>query len=63
MSNLLFTQHGTELAACREDMRKKGEETIRFLNETGNRGIVLAGRPYHIDPEVQPRTPGNDQLL
>ena len=42
----------TELAACREDMRKKGEETIRFLNETGGRGIVLAGRPYHIDPEV-----------
>ena len=33
-------------------MRTKGEETIRFLNETGNRGIVLAGRPYHIDPEV-----------
>ena len=41
-----------ELASCREDMRRKGEETIRFLNETGNRGIVLAGRPYHIDPEV-----------
>lgn len=33
-------------------MRRKGEETIKFLNETGNRGIVLAGRPYHIDPEV-----------
>ena len=41
-----------ELAACRQDMRSKGEETIRYLNETGNRGIVLAGRPYHIDPEV-----------
>ena len=41
-----------ELASCRQDMRNKGEETIRFLNETGNRGIVLAGRPYHIDPEV-----------
>ena len=38
--------------ACCQDMRTKGEETIRFLNETGNRGIVLAGRPYHIDPEV-----------
>ena len=38
--------------ACRDDMRKKGEETVRFLDETGNRGIVLAGRPYHIDPEV-----------
>ena len=42
----------TELSACRADIRKKGEETIAFLKETGNRGIVLAGRPYHIDPEV-----------
>lgn len=41
-----------ELVSCREDMRKKGEETIQFLQETGNRGIVLAGRPYHVDPEV-----------
>ena len=41
-----------ELAACRQDMRSKGEETIQYLNETGNRGIVLAGRPYHLDPEV-----------
>ncbi len=41
-----------ELTACREDMQKKGEETIAFLEKTGNRGIVLAGRPYHIDPEV-----------
>ncbi len=41
-----------ELAKCRIDIQKKGEETIRFLDETGNRGIVLAGRPYHLDPEV-----------
>ena len=41
-----------ELENCREDMRRKGEETIKYLDETGNRGIVLAGRPYHIDPEV-----------
>ena len=41
-----------ELAACREDMRRKGEETIAYLDETGKRGIVLAGRPYHIDPEI-----------
>ena len=41
-----------ELSACRNDMRRKGEETIQFLKDTGNRGIVLAGRPYHIDPEV-----------
>ena len=42
----------TELQDCREDMRRKGEETMEFLDKTGNRGIVLAGRPYHIDPEV-----------
>ena len=41
-----------ELNACREDIRRKGEETIAYLDKTGNRGIVLAGRPYHIDPEV-----------
>jgi predicted CoA-substrate-specific enzyme activase len=41
-----------ELENAREDMRKKGEETIKYLKETGKRGIVLAGRPYHIDPEI-----------
>ena len=29
-----------------------GEETIAYLKETGRMGIVLAGRPYHLDPEV-----------
>lgn len=41
-----------ELDRTRMDMRKKGEETIAWLRETGKRGIVLAGRPYHIDPEI-----------
>ena len=41
-----------EMESAREDMRKKGEETIAWLQETGRRGIVLAGRPYHIDPEI-----------
>lgn len=42
----------TELEACRNDIRRKGEETIAFLDNAGKRGIVLAGRPYHYDPEV-----------
>ena len=42
----------TELGICRNDIRHKGEEVIKFLDKTGNRGIVLAGRPYHLDPEV-----------
>ena len=41
-----------EMMACRQDVRNKGEEVIAYLNETGKRGIVLAGRPYHVDPEV-----------
>lgn len=41
-----------ELANAREDMRRKGEETLKYLEENGKRGIVLAGRPYHIDPEI-----------
>ena len=41
-----------ELATVREDMRKKGEETLAYLKVSGRKGIVLAGRPYHIDPEI-----------
>jgi len=36
----------------REDIKRKGEETIAYMQKTGTRGIVLAGRPYHIDPEI-----------
>ncbi|MBP1755516.1 MAG: hypothetical protein H6Q59_1914 [Firmicutes bacterium] len=41
-----------ELMSAREDMRKKGEETMAYLRASGRKGIVLAGRPYHIDPEI-----------
>jgi len=41
-----------ELANVREDMKKKGEETIAWLQENNKRGIVLAGRPYHLDVEI-----------
>lgn len=41
-----------EMDNARRDIAKKGEETIKYLNETGKRGIVLAGRPYHIDSEI-----------
>ena len=33
-------------------MMKKGEEVLKYMKETGRRGIVLAGRPYHVDPEI-----------
>lgn len=41
-----------ELARARKDIQTKGEEVLRELERTGKKGIVLAGRPYHIDPEI-----------
>ncbi len=41
-----------ELQHFKEDIRAKGEETLKWLEENDKRGIVLAGRPYHIDPEI-----------
>ncbi len=41
-----------EQARARQDMRDKGEEVLRYMEENHVRGIVLAGRPYHIDPEI-----------
>lgn len=36
----------------KEDVRKKGEEFIKWLEEHDEKAIVLAGRPYHLDKEV-----------
>ena len=41
-----------ELDNARCDIQNKGEEVLKFLKDTGRSGIVLAGRPYHIDPEI-----------
>jgi len=34
------------------DMRRKGEEMIGIARAEGRRIIVLIGRPYHVDPEI-----------
>ena len=36
----------------KEDVRKKGEEFIKYIDEHNEKAIVLAGRPYHLDKEV-----------
>lgn len=41
-----------EQEAFRNEMKEKGEEVLKYLEETGRRGIVLCGRPYHVDPEI-----------
>ena len=39
-------------AAWQEDLRAEGEKALTFAREHGLTTIVLAGRPYHIDPEI-----------
>lgn len=42
----------TEQERARGDIRNKGEEVLRTIRERGIKGVVLAGRPYHLDPEI-----------
>ena len=41
-----------EYQKCKNDIRQKGLETVKYIEENNLKGIVLAGRPYHIDPEI-----------
>jgi predicted CoA-substrate-specific enzyme activase len=41
-----------EDAAVKRDIKAKGEESLAWMRAHGVRGIVLAGRPYHLDPEI-----------
>lgn len=34
------------------DIRHMGEKTLEHLRQTGKKAYILAGRPYHIDPEI-----------
>jgi len=41
-----------ELEQVRLETCKKGEKILKYLEENDRIGIVLAGRPYHLDPEI-----------
>lgn len=43
--------------AFKRDIRAKGEETLAWMEQTSTHGIVLAGRPYHSDPEINHAIP------
>lgn len=36
----------------KKDIRRKGEETVEFLRKNHKKGIVLCGKPYHVDPGI-----------
>jgi len=41
-----------EQEAFKKDIRRAGEEALALIRKSGIKGIVLAGRPYHVDPQV-----------
>ncbi len=49
-----------EYEAYMEDVRKKGEEFLSLAKRKGLPVIVLCGRPYHLDPEINH---GIDELI
>ena len=41
-----------EQQRAKADVRAKGREALSWMEAGGRRGIVLCGRPYHMDPEI-----------
>ncbi|MCL1878855.1 MAG: acyl-CoA dehydratase activase-related protein, partial [Defluviitaleaceae bacterium] len=35
-----------------EDVRRMGDEAVNYIERNGLTAVILAGRPYHIDPEI-----------
>jgi len=49
-----------EYEIYRKNVEKKGEEIISKAREEGKQIVVIAGRPYHVDPEINH---GIDRLI
>ena len=41
-----------EYQKYKKDVREKGKEYLKYIEDNDLKGIVLAGRPYHVDPEI-----------
>ena len=51
------TRHAVSLAwaeqqRAKEDIRAEGARVLKKMRQEGRCGVVLAGRPYHLDPEI-----------
>jgi predicted CoA-substrate-specific enzyme activase len=38
--------------AFKRDIRRQGEDALKLIKKENLQGIILAGRPYHLDPEI-----------
>ncbi len=41
-----------EQLSAKADVKKAGAEMLEKMRANGKKGVVVAGRPYHIDPEI-----------
>ncbi len=46
-----------EWQTAKADVKEKGKAVLAAMREQGKSGIVLAGRPYHVDPEINHGVP------
>ncbi len=44
----------------KNDVRKQGEYSLKYARKNGKKAVVLSGRPYHLDPEINH---GIDKLI
>ncbi|MBE5797819.1 MAG: 2-hydroxyglutaryl-CoA dehydratase [Clostridiales bacterium] len=41
-----------EQQCAKADVRAEGQRALEWMERNGRKGVVLAGRPYHVDPEI-----------
>ena len=41
-----------EYQKCKQDIRDEASRALKYIEENNLKGIVLAGRPYHVDSEI-----------
>jgi len=49
-----------EQVRFKNDVRKQGEYSLKLARQKGKKAVVLSGRPYHLDPEINH---GIDKLI
>ena len=50
--NIAIDAAEKEYQNFKNDIRNEGSKAVSYLEKNNLKGIVLAGRPYHIDPEI-----------
>ncbi len=67
LGKIMCLEHGEVEKAARKawfaleefrfDMQKMGQKVLRIMEKQGSAGVVLAGRPYHVDPALHHEIP------